>query len=56
MIRKAFSSGFREFRNRGQVKIQKKRIIELGNRLRSKKTDVFQNFLTVDSDQLLSVD
>lgn len=44
------------FLNERQIKIQEKGIIKFSNRLRGKKTDVLNDLLTVDSNQLLSVD
>lgn len=55
MVGKTFPAGFGEFQDKGKIKVQEKEIIKLSNRLRSTKTDVFQNFLTIDNDQFLSV-
>lgn len=52
---KAFTSRFWVFPNERQIKIQEKGIIKFSNRLRGKKTDVLNDLLTVDSNQLLSV-
>lgn len=55
MTGKSPASGFRVFLNKGQLEVHKKGIIKLRNRLRGKKTNVLDNFLTVDNNQLLSV-
>lgn len=55
VVGKPFPSVFWEFRNKGKIQVEEKEIIKLSNRLRSKKTDVLQNFLTIDNNQLLSV-
>lgn len=54
MAGKTFTSRFWVFLNERQIKIQEKGIIKFSNWLCCKKTDVFYNFLTVDSNQLLS--
>lgn len=54
MVGKTFTSRFWVFLNERQIKIQEKGIIKFSNWLCCKKTDVFHNFLTVDSNQLLS--
>ena len=55
VVGKTFTSRFWVFLNERQIKIQEKGIIKLSNRLRGKKTDVLNDLLTVDSNQLLSV-
>ncbi len=55
MVGKTFASRFWVFRNERQIKIQEKGIIKFSNWLCCKKTEVFQNFLTVDNNQLLPV-
>ena len=39
--------------DRGKIKIQEKRIVEFSDGLRGKRTNVLDNFLTVDSNQPL---
>ena len=55
VVGKPVPAGFGEFRDKGEIQVEEKGIIKLSNRLRSKKTDVLQNFLTIDNNQLLSV-
>lgn len=39
----------------GKSEVEEKGIVKLSNRLGSKKMDIFQNFLTIDNNPLLSV-
>ena len=55
VVGKPVPAVFGEFRDKGEIQVEEKGIIKLSNRLRSKKTDVLQNFLTIDNNQLLSV-
>ena len=55
MAGKTLPTGAWVFLDGRQIEVQEKGIIKLSNRLRGKKTDVMDDFLTVDSNQLLSV-
>lgn len=51
VVGKAFPSGFGIWRNGRQVEVKEKGIVKFGDRLRGKKPDVVNDFLTVDSNQ-----
>lgn len=55
MAGKAFTSCFWVFLNEREIQVQEKGIIKFSSRLCCKKTNVFDNFLTADNNQLLSV-
>jgi len=51
MVGKAFAPGAGIFRDRRQIQVQEKGVIKFSSRLRSKKPDVVDDFLTVDGNQ-----
>ena len=51
---KAPATSMRILRDKGQIETKEKGVIKSGGRLGSKKADILDDFLTIDSNQLLS--